>query len=162
MSRAAVRRALVTQVARGLEMPGLLRAYEQFTRAADLVRMLTGARDSRELGRLQRRLMRVDLLSLDELGFVPFDRAGGELLFDVVVERYERPSVVVTTNLAFAEWVKVFGADEKLTTAVLDRLAHHAAVSTTKGKSCGMRKRSPRAGSQAEGSSALCRRRGQR
>lgn len=114
-----------------------------FTRAADLVRQLTEARDTRELGRLQRRLMRVDLLILDELGFVPFDRAGGELLFNVVAERYERRSVLVTTNLAFAEWVKVFGGDEKLTTALLDRLAHHATVITTKGKSFRMRKRSP-------------------
>lgn len=113
-----------------------------FTRAADLVRMLTEARDTRELGRLQRRLMRVDLLILDELGFVPFERAGGELLFNIIAERYERRSVLVTTNLAFAEWVKVFGNDEKLTAALLDRLAHHAAVITTKGKSYRMRKRS--------------------
>lgn len=112
-----------------------------FVRAADLVRTLVEARDGRELGRIQRRLMRVDLLILDELGFVPFDRAGGELLFNVVAERYERRSVVVTTNLAFAEWVKVFGGDEKLTTALLDRLAHHATVITTKGKSFRMRKR---------------------
>ena len=112
-----------------------------FTRAADLVRTLTEARDSRELGRVQRRLMRVDLLILDELGFVPFDRTGGELLFNVVAERYERRSVLITTNLAFGEWVKVFGGDEKLTTALLDRLAHHATVITTKGKSFRMRKR---------------------
>ncbi len=113
-----------------------------FARAADVVRMLTEARDSRELGRLQRRLMRVDLLILDELGFVPFERVGGELLFNVVAERYERRSVLVTTNLAFAEWVKIFGGDEKLTAALLDRLAHHATVITTKGKSYRMRKRS--------------------
>jgi DNA replication protein DnaC len=112
-----------------------------FTRAADLVRMLTEARDTRELGRVQRRLMRIDLLILDELGFVPFDRAGGELLFNVIAERYERRSVLITTNLAFGEWVKVFGEDEKLTTALLDRLAHHATVITTKGKSFRMRKR---------------------
>jgi DNA replication protein DnaC len=112
-----------------------------FTRAADLVRSLTEARDARELGRLQRRLMRIDLLILDELGFVPFDRVGGELLFNVVAERYERRSVLVTTNLSFAEWVKVFGGDEKLTTALLDRLAHHATVITTKGKSFRMRRR---------------------
>lgn len=120
-----------------------------FTRAADLVRMLTEARDTRELGRLQRRLMRVELLILDELGFVPFDRTGGELLFNVIAERYERRSVLVTTNLAFAEWVKVFGGDEKLTTALLDRLAHHATVITTKGKSYRMRKRSPGADLQS-------------
>ena len=113
-----------------------------FARAAELVRSLVEARDARELGRIQRRLDRVDLIILDEVGFVPFDRAAGELLFGVIASRYERRSVLVTTNLSFAEWPKVFGGDEKLTTALLDRLAHHAVVITTKGKSFRMRKRS--------------------
>jgi DNA replication protein DnaC len=118
------------------------RRHVAFWRAADLVRILVEARDSRDLGRTQRRLDRVDLLILDEVGFVPFDRAGGELLFNAIAQRYERRSVLVTTNLAFSEWPKVFGGDEKLTTALLDRLAHHAVVITTKGKSFRMRKRS--------------------
>lgn len=117
------------------------RRHVAFWRAADLVRVLVEARDQRELGRLQRRLERIDLLVLDEVGFVPFDRAGGELLFNAVAARYERRSVLITTNLAFSEWPKVFGGDEKLTTALLDRLAHHATVLTTKGKSFRMRKR---------------------
>ena len=112
-----------------------------FTRAADLVRQLIEARDARELTRLQQRLLRVDVLIVDELGFVPFDRVGGELLFNLITDRYERRATVVTTNLAFAEWVTVFAGDEKLTTALLDRLAHHATVLTTKGKSYRMRKR---------------------
>ena len=112
-----------------------------FTRAADLVRHLLEARDARELTRLQQRLQRVDVLIVDELGFVPFDRVGGELLFNLITDRYERRATVVSTNLAFAEWVTVFAGDEKLTTALLDRLAHHATVITTTGKSYRMRKR---------------------
>ena len=70
-----------------------------FTRAADLVRQLLEARDARELTRLQQRLLRVDVLIIDELGFVPFDRVGGELLFNLITDRYERRATVVTTNL---------------------------------------------------------------
>lgn len=117
------------------------RRHVGFFRAADLVRVLVEARDQRELGRLQRRLDRIELLILDEVGFVPFDRTGGELLFNAIAARYERRSVLITTNLAFSEWPKVFGGDEKLTTALLDRLAHHATVLTTKGKSFRMRRR---------------------
>ena len=105
-----------------------------FTRAADLVRTLLEARDERTLGRLQQRMQRVELLIVDELGFVPFDRVGGELLFNLLSERHERRSTIVTTNLAFSEWTKIFG-DEKLTTALLDRLGHRSHILTTKGAS---------------------------
>jgi DNA replication protein DnaC len=105
-----------------------------FTRAANLVRSLLEARDERTLGRLQQRLLRVDLLIIDELGFVPFDTVGGELLFNLLAERHGQHSTVVTTNLAFSEWVKVFGS-EKLTTALLDRLGHRSHILTTKGPS---------------------------
>ena len=114
-----------------------------FWRAADLVRTLVEARDGKELSRYMRRLEQIELVVLDEVGFVPFDRAGGELLFNVLAARHGRRSVLITTNLAFAEWPRVFGGDEKLTTALLDRLAEHATVITTKGK------RSPRAGRAA-------------
>jgi len=111
-----------------------------FYRAAELVRALTEARDERTLTLLHRRLRRVDLLILDELGFVPFERAGSELLFDLISERHEIRSTLVTTNLSFGEWVEVFG-DEKLTVALLDRLGHHAYVLTTKGDSYRTRRR---------------------
>ena len=117
------------------------RMHVAFWRAADMVRALVEARDTRELGRLERRLKRVDLLILDELGFVPFDRAGGEMLFNAIANRYEHKSVLVTSNLSFSEWPKVFAGDEKLTAALLDRLADHAAIITTRGKSFRMRRR---------------------
>lgn len=117
------------------------RRHVAFWRAADLVRTLLEARDNRELGRYQRRLERVDVLILDEVGFVPFDRAGGEILFNAISARHQRHSVVITTNLAFGEWPKVFGGDEKLTTALLDRLAESATIITTRGKSFRTKKR---------------------
>jgi len=105
-----------------------------FMRAADLVRELLEARDARLLGRLHLRLRRAHLLIVDELGFVPFDRTGGELLFNLIAERHERHSTMITTNLAFSEWVQVL-ADEKLTTALLDRLASRSHIVTTQGPS---------------------------
>ena len=125
------------------------RFHVSFARAADLVRTLLEARDERLLGQLHRRLERVDLLIVDELGFVPFDRAGGELLFNLLSRRYERRSTLVTTNLAFSEWVQVFG-DAKLTTALLDRLGHHSHILTTRGSSYRSRKREPKEDSEGD------------
>lgn len=130
-----------THLAIALGVEAARRRYRVvFIRAADMVRNLLEARDARTLGRLHQRLLRASLLIIDELGFVPFDRTGGELLFNLLSERHERRSTLVTTNLAFSEWVEVLG-DEKLTTALLDRLTHRAHIMTTQGPSYRMRAR---------------------
>lgn len=122
-----------THLAIAFAMEAMRRGHNAlFFRASDLVRALTEARDGRHLGRLHERLQRCAVLVLDELGFVPFEKAGGELLFDVLSTRHERRATVITSNLAFAEWNRVFG-DDKLTAALLDRLAQDADVLVTRG-----------------------------
>ena len=105
-----------------------------FTTAAGLVHELMEARDKRRLLNLQRQLSRLNLLIIDELGFVPLSRTGAELLFEVFSQRYERGSVLVTTNLPFDEWTEVFGS-ERLTGALLDRLTHHVHILEMNGES---------------------------
>ena len=92
------------------------------------------ARDERRLLNLQKQLARLNLLIIDELGFVPLSRTGAELLFEVFSQRYERGSVMVTTNLPFDEWTEVFGS-ERLTGALLDRLTHHVHILEMNGES---------------------------
>lgn len=141
-----------THLAIALGLEAARRRYRvAFQRAADLVRELVEARDERTLSRLQQRYQKVALLIVDELGFVPFDRTGGELLFNLLSDRYERRSTLVTTNLSFGEWVQVFG-DENLTTALLDRLTHHAHILTTQGESYRSRRMREFAGHQAASS----------
>ncbi len=99
----------------------------RFTTCYGLVNELIEAREEKELQRLLQRYSRYDLLILDELGYVPFSKEGGELLFQILAERHERGAVIITTNLGFADWTQVFG-DAVMTAALLDRLTHKANI----------------------------------
>jgi len=117
-----------THVALGLGLAGCQKGLTVgFTTASALVHELIEARDERRLLQLQRRLVGLKLLIIDELGFVPLSKTGAELLFEVFSQRYERGATMVTTNLPFDEWTEVFGS-ERLTGALLDRLTHHVHI----------------------------------
>ena len=124
-----------THVALGLGLAACQRGLSVgFTTTASLVHELIEARDERRLLNLRKKLARLKLLIIDELGFVPLSRTGAELLFEVFSQRYERRSVLVTTNLPFDEWTEVFGS-ERLTGALLDRLTHRAHILEMNGES---------------------------
>lgn len=97
----------------------------RFFRTAALVNQLSDAQKKGELSRFMKQLSKVDLLICDEWGYVPLDRDGSKLLFQIISDCYEQRSVIVTTNLEFSKWVNIF-YDEQMTAAMIDRLVHHS------------------------------------
>jgi len=106
-----------------------------FTTAVDIINVLTSAQAACRLKTELKRFLAPRILCIDELGYLPIDKTGADLLFQVISQRYERGSTILTTNQAYKHWAKIFNNDSTLTSAVLDRLLHHAETVIIEGKS---------------------------
>jgi len=111
-----------------------------FTSAIDAVNNLVAAQHAGQLKQELKKYLKPSLLIMDELGYLPIDKNGADLLFQIISERYERGSIIITTNRVFKEWPEIFNNDSTLTSALLDRLLHHTEAVLIEGDSYRMRK----------------------
>ena len=139
-----------THLACALAFAACAQGYKtRFYNATGLVTELVECREERRLQSLQKQLDRLQLLVLDELGYVPFSKAGAELLFDIISRAYEHHSLMVTSNLPFEEWIEVFGS-ERLTGALLDRITHKCHILEAQGESFRLRQAQKRSKSKID------------
>jgi DNA replication protein DnaC len=115
----------------------------RFTRVVDMLNGLTAAQINGTLAKALKVYTTPSLLLLDELGYLPIDKRGADLMFQVVAARYETGSIVITTNRAFRDWGKIFDVDNTLATAMIDRLMHHGEAVVIQGDSYRLKDRPP-------------------
>jgi DNA replication protein DnaC len=129
-----------THLATALGYTACLQGYSVlFTSAIDVINTLSASKTSGRLKQELKKYTKPSLLILDELGYLPIDKAGADLLFQVISLRYEQGSIMITSNRAYKEWPKIFNNDSTLTSAILDRLLHHAETVVIEGKSFRMK-----------------------
>src|SRR5262247_3680690 len=129
-----------THLATALGYTACLQGYSVlFASAIDIINTLAAAKSAGRLKAELKKYSKPALLILDELGYLPFDKTGADLLFQVISLRYEQGAIVITSNRAFKEWPKIFNNDSTLTSAILDRLLHHAETVIIEGKSFRMK-----------------------
>ncbi len=131
-----------SHIASSLIRQACLKGYNAlFTSAIEIVNYLTAARAANCLDKALKRYLRPDVICCDEIGYLPIDKLGCDLLFQVVSQRYERGSIIITSNKPFKNWTEIFHNDAAVTSAILDRLLHHSEVVIIEGKSYRMKDR---------------------
>jgi DNA replication protein DnaC len=129
-----------THLATALGYTACQRGYSvRFTTAVDIINTLTTAQINHRLSQETQKLVTPQVLCIDELGYLPIDKTGADLLFQVISERYEKGSIILTSNQPYKGWPKIFNGDATLASAVLDRLLHHAETVVIEGKSYRMK-----------------------
>ena len=129
-----------THLATALAYDACLKGYSVlFATAIDVINNLSAAQAAGNFHKELRKYLKPSVLALDELGYLPIDKVGADLLFQVISHRYERGAMIVTSNRAFKQWPEIFNNDSTLTSAILDRMLHHAETAVIEGKSYRMK-----------------------